>query len=259
MSDTEPGTIVVERIDRVGVVTLNRPEVLNALNDQMMREVTTACRELDRDTGIGCIVITGSERAFAAGADITEMQPHNFEEMFEANWFAEWDRLTRIRTPMVAAVNGHALGGGCELAMLCDLIIASETARFGQPEITLGVTPGIGGTQRLVRLIGKAKAMDMCLTGRVMHADEAERAGLVARLVPTESLLAEALDVATKIASMPMLASMMVTECIDRAYETSLAEGVLFERRLFHSTFATHDQREGMAAFTEKRPPDFSR
>jgi enoyl-CoA hydratase len=250
-------TILVDRDDGVGIITLNRPEALNALNVTMMLEVTTACDGLDRDPAIGCILITGSERAFAAGADIKEMMPHSFEEMYDTDWFAPWDSLTRVRTPIVAAVSGYALGGGCELAMLCDTIIASDTARFGQPEVTLGVTPGIGGTQRLTRLVGKAKAMDMCLTGRTMDANEAERSGLVSRVVEPQSLLREARAVAATIAAMPRAAAVMVTESIDRAYETSLAEGVRFERRLFHATFATTDQAEGMTAFIEKRPPRF--
>jgi enoyl-CoA hydratase len=251
-------TILVERRDRVGIVTLNRPEALNALNLQVMEDVTGACGALDRDPGIGCILLTGSARAFAAGADIKEMEPRTYQEMYADDFFAGWDALTHVRTPLVAAVAGYALGGGCELAMLCDTIIAADTARFGQPEVTLGVMPGIGGSQRLTRLVGKAKAMDMCLTGRTMDAAEAERAGLVSRVVPADDLLAEAVAVAAKIASMSKPVTMMITESIDRAYETTLTEGVRFERRVFHAAFATDDQKEGMAAFIAKRPPTFT-
>jgi enoyl-CoA hydratase len=250
-------TIQVERRDRVGLVTLDRPEALNALNNQVLDEVTGACAELDRDPGVGCIVLTGSERAFAAGADIKEMAPRSYQDMYGEDYFAGWDALTRVRTPLVAAVAGHALGGGCELAMLCDTIIAADTARFGQPEVRLGVMPGIGGTQRLARAVGKAKAMDLCLTGRTMDAAEAERSGLVARVVPAADLLDEALGMAATIASMSKPVTMMIAEAVDRAYETTLAEGVRFERRVFHALFATDDQKEGMAAFTEKRPARF--
>jgi enoyl-CoA hydratase len=261
MTDTAtPGysTILLERRDRVGIVTFNRPEALNALNLEMMREVTTACADLDRDRSIGCILLTGSAKAFAAGADIKEMRPHTYQEMYEADWFAGWEALTRVRTPLIAAVAGYALGGGCELAMLCDTIVAADTAKFGQPEVKLGVMPGMGGSQRLTRLVGKAKAMDLCLTGRTMDASEAERAGLVSRVVPAADLLDEALSVATTIASMSKPVTMMITESIDRAYETTLTEGVLFERRSFHATFATNDQKEGMTAFIDKRPPQFT-
>jgi enoyl-CoA hydratase len=261
MTDDDPttfATILLERRDRVGVVTIHRPEALNALNLQVMEDVTTACADLDADPGIGCILLTGSERAFAAGADIKEMQPRTYQEMDQADWFAGWDALTRVRTPLVAAVAGYALGGGCELAMLCDTIIAADTARFGQPEVTLGVMPGIGGSQRLTRLVGKAKAMDLCLTGRTMDAAEAERSGLVSRVVPAAALMEEALSVASTIASMSGPVTRMITESIDRAYETTLTEGVRFERRVFHATFATNDQKEGMAAFIEKRPPRFT-
>jgi enoyl-CoA hydratase len=255
---SEYSTILLERRERVGIVTLNRPEALNALNLEMMGEVTTACAELDRDQGIGCILLTGSAKAFAAGADIKEMQPHSYQEMYEADWFAGWDALTQVRTPLVAAVAGYALGGGCELAMLCDTILAADTAQFGQPEVKLGVMPGIGGSQRLTRLVGKAKAMDLCLTGRMMDAKEAERAGLVTRVVPAAELLDEALALANTIASMSKPVTMMITESIDRAYETTLTEGVRFERRVFHATFATNDQKEGMTAFIDKRPPQFT-
>jgi enoyl-CoA hydratase len=255
---SEYSTILLERRERVGIVTLNRPEALNALNLEMMGEVTTACAELDRDQGIGCILLTGSAKAFAAGADIKEMQPHSYQEMYEADWFAGWDALTQVRTPLIAAVAGYALGGGCELAMLCDTILAADTAQFGQPEVKLGVMPGIGGSQRLTRLVGKAKAMDLCLTGRMMDAKEAERAGLVTRVVPAAELLDEALALANTIASMSKPVTMMITESIDRAYETTLTEGVRFERRVFHATFATNDQKEGMTAFIDKRPPQFT-
>ena len=251
-------TVLVERRDRVGIVTLNRPEALNALNVHVMHDVSDACRTLDGDPGVGCILLTGSARAFAAGADIKEMAPRTYQEMYADDFFAGWEALTHVRTPLVAAVAGYALGGGCELAMLCDTVIAADTARFGQPEVTLGVMPGIGGSQRLTRLVGKAKAMDMCLTGRMMDAAEAERAGLVSRVVPADDLLTEAVAVAAKIASMSKPVTMMITESVDRAYETTLTEGVRFERRVFHATFATDDQKEGMAAFIAKRPPTFT-
>jgi enoyl-CoA hydratase len=251
-------TILVEHHDRVALLTLNRPEALNALNVQVMREVTAACAALDRDPGIGCIVVTGSATAFAAGADIKEMQSRSYQEMYDEDWFGEWDQLGRVRTPIIAAVAGYALGGGCELAMLCDVIIAADTARFGQPEIKLGVIPGIGGSQRLTRLVGKSKAMEMCLTGRMMDAAEAERSGLATRVVPAADLLDDALRTAATIAGMSAPITKMLKESINRAYETTLAEGVRFERRVFHATFATRDQKEGMAAFVEKRPPLFS-
>jgi enoyl-CoA hydratase len=251
-------TISVGHDGRVAVITIDRPEALNALNDQVMREVTAACAELDPDPEVGCILITGSERAFAAGADIKEMQSRSYQDAYRDDLFAGWDALTRTRTPIIAAVAGYALGGGCELAMMCDTIIAADTAKFGQPEIKLGVIPGIGGTQRLTALVGKAKAMDLCLTGRMMDADEAERSGLVARVVPAPDLLGEAMSMATTIASMSKPVTMMVTECIDFALEGGLSDGIRFERRVFHATFATDDQKEGMSAFTEKRPPSFS-
>ena len=256
MSDYQ--TIIVDHPqERVALITLNRPEALNALNLQAMREITAVATELDHDPAIGAIVLTGSEKAFAAGADIKEMAPRSFSDVYAANWFAGWDALARVRTPLIAAVAGYALGGGCELAMMCDLIIAADTARFGQPEITLGVIPGMGGSQRLTRAVGKAKAMDLCLTGRTMDATEAERAGLVSRVVPADTLLAQALAVAATIASMSGPATMMAKEAVNRAFEASLSEGILFERRVFHATFATQDQKKGMAAFTEKRKPDF--
>lgn len=250
--------ILVDIHGRVGLITLNRPQALNALNDATMREVVTAARELDADAGIGCIVLTGSEQAFAAGADIKEMAEKSSVEMYTSDWFSGWDAFTDLRIPIIAAVAGHALGGGCELAMMCDFIIAADTARFGQPEINLGVIPGMGGSQRLTRAIGKAKAMEMCLTGRVMKADEAERSGLVARVVPAEELLDDALRTAETIAANSRIAGMMVKEVVNTAYETTLAQGILFERRVFHSVFGSEDQKEGMSAFVGKRKPEFT-
>jgi enoyl-CoA hydratase len=250
-------TILVDVKDGVALVTLNRPQALNALNAQMMRDMTGALQALDADPAVGAIVVTGSAKAFAAGADIKEMQALTFEEIHAADGFAGWEAVTRIRKPIIAAVAGYALGGGCELAMMCDLIIAADNAQFGQPEITLGIIPGIGGTQRLARAVGKAKAMDLCLTGRHMGAEEAERAGLVARIVQADSLVEEALAMARTIAAMPRAAVMMAKEAVNRAQELALSEGVRFERRAFHALFATHDQKEGMAAFVEKRKPQF--
>jgi len=250
-------TILVDVKDGVALVTLNRPQALNALNAQMMRDMTGALQALDADPAVGAIVVTGSAKAFAAGADIKEMQALTFEEIHAADGFAGWEAVTRIRKPIIAAVAGYALGGGCELAMMCDLIIAADNAQFGQPEITLGIIPGIGGTQRLARAVGKAKAMDLCLTGRRMGAEEAERAGLVARIVQADSLVEEALAMARTIAAMPRAAVMMAKEAVNRAQELALSEGVRFERRAFHALFATHDQKEGMAAFVEKRKPQF--
>ncbi|TDC74536.1 enoyl-CoA hydratase [Streptomyces hainanensis] len=249
-------TIRVERVGRAALITLDRPRALNALNLQVMNEVVAATEALDRDPECGCVVITGSAKAFAAGADIKEMRSRDYLDMYLADWFAAWDRLGQLRTPTVAAVAGYALGG-CELAMLCDVLLAADTAVFGQPEITLGVIPGIGGSQGLTRAVGKAKAMEMCLTGRTMDAAEAERAGLVSRVVPADELLGEALAVAETVAGMSLPAVMMAKEAVARAFETTLAEGVRFERRLFHAVFATADQKEGMAAFVEKRPPAF--
>ena len=251
-------TILVDREDRVGIITLNRPQALNALNSQMMVEVTTAAAEFDADPGIGAIVITGYAKAFAAGADIKEMATLSFSAVFDADFFAAWGKLAAVRTPTIAAVAGYALGGGCELAMMCDLIIAADTAKFGQPEIKLGVLPGMGGSQRLTRAIGKAKAMDLILTGRNIDAAEAERSGLVSRVVPADDLLTEAKAVATTISRMSRSAARMAKEAVNRAFESTLAEGLLYERRLFHSSFATDDQSEGMAAFTEKRPANFT-
>jgi enoyl-CoA hydratase len=246
--------ILVERRDRVGLITLNRPKALNALNDALMNELGAALLAFDADEAIGAMVITGSAKAFAAGADIGAMREWSYMDVFKSDYITRnWD----VRKPVIAAVAGFALGGGCELAMMCDIIIAAESARFGQPEIKLGIIPGAGGTQRLPRAVGKAKAMDLSLTARMMDAAEAERAGLVARVVADEKLLDEALAAAATIAGFSLPAVMMVKECINRAYEVPLAEAILFERRLFHSLFATSDQKEGMAAFVEKRAPDF--
>ena len=253
-----PETILVETRGRIGLITLNRPQALNALNAVLLTELTAAVQNFDADEAIGCIVITGSEKAFAAGADIKEMADQSFLDVFYSDFPSGWDQVARVRKPMIAAVAGYALGGGCELAMLCDLIIAADNAMFGQPEIKLGVIPGIGGTQRLTHAIGKAKAMDMILTGRMMDAAEAERSGLVARVVPLASLMDETMKVAETIAGMPLPAVMVAKEAVDRAFEMSLAEGIRYERRVFHSLFATHDQKEGMAAFVEKRPPKFT-
>jgi enoyl-CoA hydratase len=251
-------TILVSRSDRVGTITLNRPQALNALNSRVMAEVTAAAAEFDADPGIGAIIITGSGKAFAAGADIKEMASLSFSEVFEADFFAAWNRLGAVRTPLIAAVAGYALGGGCELAMMCDVLIAADTAKFGQPEIKLGVLPGMGGSQRLTRAIGKAKAMDLILTGRTIDAAEAERSGLVSRVVPADTLLDEANAVATTISQMSRSAARMAKEAVNRAFESSLTEGLLYERRLFHSAFATDDQTEGMAAFADKRAPKFT-
>ncbi|MCL4159503.1 UNVERIFIED_CONTAM: hypothetical protein GTU68_065546 [Idotea baltica] len=249
--------IRVEKRGKVGLITLDRPKALNALNSALIAELGTALDGYDADERIGCIVITGSEKAFAAGADIKEMQPHNFSSAYQGDLITPFDRVSCNRKPIIAAVAGYALGGGCELAMLCDFIIAADTAKFGQPEITLGVIPGAGGTQRLTRFVGKSKAMEMVLTGRMMDADEAERSGLVSRIVPADDLLEEALKAAEKIAEFSLPVVMMAKESVDRSYETTLAEGVRFERRVFQAMFALEDQKEGMSAFTEKRSPDF--
>jgi enoyl-CoA hydratase len=250
--------ILAERKGRVGMVTLNRPKQMNALNAKLMQELSAALYEFDGDAGIGAIVVTGNEKAFAAGADIAAMKDFGYMDAYLSDYITrDWEHVRRIRKPVIAAVAGYALGGGCELALTCDLVIAAENAKFGQPEINLGVMPGAGGTQRLPRAIGKAKAMDMCLTARMMDAQEAERAGLVSRVVAPEKLLEEALAVAEKIAGYSLPVVMMVKESINRAYETTLSEGVLFERRVFHSQFALEDQKEGMAAFVEKRKPTF--
>ncbi|GAB2925101.1 enoyl-CoA hydratase [Streptomyces mayteni] len=250
--------VKVERDGRVVTVRLHRPAVHNALNSALMTELTALLASLDDDPEVGCFLLTGSERAFAAGADIREMADRTASEMFAEDYFAGWERLTALRTPKVAAVAGYALGGGCELAMMCDTVIAAETAVFGQPEIRLGVIPGIGGTQRLTRLVGKAKAMDLILTGRTMDAAEAERSGLVARVVPADRLLDEALAVARTIASYSKPAVLAAREAVDRSLELGLAEGVRYERRVFHALFATEDQKEGMRAFLDKRPPEFT-
>ena len=244
--------------DGVGLITLTRPKALNALNNELISELISVLEDWDRGTEVRCIVLTGSERAFAAGADIKEMSTQSYMDMYKANFFANAnDRISAIRKPIIAAVAGYALGGGCELAMLCDFIIAADTAKFGQPEINLGVMPGIGGSQRLTRFVGKSKAMEMCLTGRNMDAAEAERAGLVSRVVPAADLLTEALKAAKTIAEKSVPIVMMTKEAVNVAYETTLREGVRFERRVFHAMFATDDQKEGMSAFSEKRKPGF--
>jgi enoyl-CoA hydratase len=251
-------TLITETKGAVGVITLNRPDALNALNAQLLGELVSVLETWDQDDAVRAIVLTGSARAFAAGADIKEMAPQSYMDMYKADFFAApAERIAAIRKPIIAAVAGYALGGGCELAMLCDFIIAADNAKFGQPEINLGVMPGIGGTQRLTRLVGKSKAMEMCLTGRNIDAAEAERAGLVSRVVPQADLLAEALKAAQTIAEKSVPIAMMLKESINRAYETTLAEGVRFERRLFHAMFATADQKEGMAAFVDKRKARF--
>lgn len=250
--------ILLETHGKVGVVRLNRPKALNALNDQLMNELGTALLAFDADDNIGCIIITGSEKAFAAGADIAAMANYSYMDAYKGNYISRnWETILKVRKPVIAAVSGYALGGGCELAMMCDFIIAAENAKFGQPEIKLGTMPGAGGSQRLPRAVSKSKAMDMCLTGRNMDAAEAERAGLISRIVPTEKLMDEALEAATVIAAMSNPVTMMIKEAVNRSYESSLNEGLLFERRLFHSTFGTEDQKEGMRAFLEKRPANF--
>jgi enoyl-CoA hydratase len=251
-------TLIVEIEDYVALIRLNRPDALNALNAQLLGELADALKSADENDKVRCIVITGSEKAFAAGADIKEMSEKSFVDMFTSDYFGpESEAITRIRKPIIAAVSGYALGGGCELALMCDFIICSESAKFGQPEINLGVIAGIGGTQRLTRFVGKAKAMDMHLTGRFMDAAEAERSGLVSRVVPNAKLIPEAMAAAQKIAEKSMLAAAAAKEAVNRSYETTLREGILFERRLFHGLFATEDQKEGMAAFLEKREPQF--
>ena len=250
--------IVVETRDHVGLIRLNRPEALNALCKQLVEELGEALIRFDADDAIGAIVLTGSEKAFAAGADIKEMQGKSFVDAFREDFITRnWEQAARTRKPVIAAVAGYALGGGCELAMMCDFILAAENAKFGQPEINLGVMPGAGGTQRLTRFVGKSKSMEMNLTGRFMDAAEAERAGLVSRVIPTDKLLDEAVATAAKIAEKSAIAVMATKEAVNRAYETSLAEGVRFERRLFHALFATEDQKEGMEAFVDKRQPQF--
>jgi enoyl-CoA hydratase len=250
-------TILTETRGRVLLVTLNRPKALNAINRRLTAEVIDAATRADSDPEIGCIVLTGSARAFAAGADIKEMQAATYVEMYASDHFVDWERFTAVRTPVIAAVAGYALGGGCELAMMCDFILAADTAVFGQPEIKLGVMPAMGGSQRLTRFVGKSKAMEMCLTGRNMDAAEAERSGLVSRVIPADQLLDEAMKAAETVAAMSLPIAMMNKEAVNRAYETTLTEGVRFERRVFHAMFATQDQKEGMAAFVEKRPARF--
>jgi len=250
--------ITAKKEDGVGIITLNRPEALNALCTPLVLEVGQAVDEFEADDDIGCLLVTGSEKAFAAGADIKEMQPKSFMDTYKENFITrDWERLAYCRKPVIAAVAGYALGGGCEFAMMCDMIIAADSAKFGQPEITLGILPGAGGTQRLTRIVGKSKAMDLCLTGRMMKAEEAERAGLVARVVPDDELIDQAMEAAKTIASMSQMATMITKESVNRAYETTLSEGIRFERRMFHATFATEDQKEGMAAFAEKRKAEW--
>ena len=251
-------TLLVDIEGPVGIITLNRPDALNAWNDELMTKLVAALDEFEADAAIGCIVITGSAKAFAAGADIKEMQPKSYVDMYKEDFITAYsERVAHCRKPLVAAVAGYALGGGCELAMMCDFIIAADNAKFGQPEISLGIRPGIGGTQRLTRFVGKSKAMEMCLTGRMMDAEEAERCGLVSRMVSLDELRTEGVKAATKIGEMSGPVVMMAKESVNRAYETTLAEGIRFERRLFHSLFALEDQKEGMDAFIEKREPHF--
>ncbi len=250
-------TIMVETRGRVGLLTLNRPKAMNALNSQVLKDVAAALAAFDADPKIGAIVMTGSEKAFAAGADIKEMQPKQYADAYLEDFFSQWETVAQTRKPLIAAVAGYALGGGCELAMMCDFIIAAENAKFGQPEVTIGVMPGMGGSQRLTRSVGKAKAMDLVLTGRQMDAEEAERCGLVARVVPNSELIEEAVRAAEKIAGYSLPIVMMAKESVNRAFETPLAEGLRFERRLFHSMFALEDQKEGMSAFIEKRSANF--
>jgi enoyl-CoA hydratase len=249
--------ILVETRDRVGLIRLNRPQALNALNEGLKDELLDAVERFDTDSNIGCLVITGSEKAFAAGADIKEMAGKSYFDVFANDFAADYERLSRVRKPIIAAVAGFALGGGCELAMMCDIIIAADTAKFGQPEIKLGVIPGMGGTQRLIRAVGKSKAMDLILSGRMMDAQEAERSGLVARVVPAASLMDETMKLAATIASLSLPSVLAAKEAVNRALETSLSEGLRFERRIFHGLFATEDQKEGMTAFIAKRPAQF--
>lgn len=250
--------ILVETRGAVGLITLNRPQALNALNAALMQELTEALDGFEADGSIGAMVITGSEKAFAAGADILEMKDQSFADAYNSDFITNgWERVTRCRKPVIAAVAGFALGGGCELAMMCDFILAADNAKFGQPEVTIGTIPGAGGSQRLTRLVGKSKAMEMCLTGRMMDAEEAERSGLASRIVASDELVDDAVSTAQAIAGLSMPVVMMAKEAVNRAYETTLSEGVRFERRLFHATFATADQKEGMAAFAEKRKPQF--
>ncbi len=252
-------TILTEVDGKVAVITLNRPQVLNALNDELMDELGAALLSFDADDNIACIIVTGSEKAFAAGADIATMAKYGFADVYRGDFISRnWEEIKKVRKPVIAAVSGYALGGGCELAMMCDTIMAADSAKFAQPEVKLGIIPGAGGTQRLPRAVSKAKAMDLALTGRMMDAAEAERSGLVARIFPQADLLKEVKAIAKTIADMPLLTAMMVKEAINTAYETTLSEGIHFERRLFHSCFATNDQKEGMGAFIEKRPAKFT-
>ncbi|AOS80410.1 MULTISPECIES: enoyl-CoA hydratase [Hydrogenophaga] len=255
---TAPECITVRTEGRVGIVTLNRPKQLNALNNQLMDELGAALKAFDADENIGCMIVTGSEKAFAAGADIGAMATYTFADVYKGDYITRnWETIRSVRKPVIAAVSGFALGGGCELAMMCDFIIAADNAKFGQPEIKLGIIPGAGGTQRLPRAVGKSKAMDLALTGRMMDATEAERAGLVSRVVPLDKLMDEALGAALIICDFSQLAVMAAKESVNRAFESGLSDGVMFERRMFHALFATQDQKEGMAAFVEKRKPDF--
>lgn len=250
-------SIIVERKGRVVIVRLNRPQVLNALNSEVLHDMISTLQTLDRDPGVGCFVITGSDRAFAAGADIKELEAKSYQDVFRDDFLSGWEAFAALRTPKIAAVSGYALGGGCELAMMCDMIFASETAKFGQPEIKLGLIPGMGGSQRLTKLVGKAKAMDLILTGRMMGAKEAERAGLVARVIPDDKLMEETMATAEAIAAFSKRATIAAREAVDRALELSLREGILFERRAYHALWATEDAKEGMRAFIEKREPEF--
>jgi enoyl-CoA hydratase len=259
MTETRYATLLVETRDRVGLIRLNRPKVLNALNDELMDELGAALFAFDADENIGAIVLTGSDKAFAAGADIAAMAGWSYMDVYKTEYVTRnWEHIRRVRKPVIAAVSGFALGGGCELAMMCDFVIAADTARFGQPEIKLGIIPGVGGTQRLPRAVGKSKAMDLCLTGRMMDAAEAERAGLVSRVVPAGRVLDEALEAAATIAGYSLPSVMLLKESLNRAFEAPLSEGLLFERRAFHALFATEDQKEGMRAFLDKRAPRFA-
>ena len=250
--------IIVEKSDGIITVSLNRPDALNALNDQLMDELLLEVDNYEKDESLRCMILTGSEKAFAAGADIKQMQPKTYMDVYKEDFITRnWERVANCRKPIIAAVSGYALGGGCELAMMCDFMVASESAKFGQPEINLGVSPGAGGTQRLTRFIGKSKSMDMCLTGRMMDAKEAESIGLVSRILSSDNFVDDVVEIAKEVANKSLVATMMTKEMVNRAYETTLAEGIRFERRLFHSMFATKDKAEGMAAFVEKRKPEF--
>ena len=250
--------IIIEKENGIITASLNRPDALNALNDELMDELLTAVDNYEKDDSLRCMILTGSSKAFAAGADIKQMQPKSYMDVYKEDFITRnWERVASCRKPIIAAVSGYALGGGCELAMMCDFILASESAKFGQPEINLGVSPGAGGSQRLTRFIGKSKAMDMCLTGRMMDAEESERSGLVSRVFPNESFMKDVMEVAIAVSQKSMIATMMTKEMVNRSYETTLSEGIRFERRLFHSMFATEDKKEGMSAFIDKRTLDF--